>query len=123
MAVKAPDSYKTHHKTKRLATLEHLIFEVIPSDPANKLWLLGNTMGSEHRAWRRAKFMQQYRLFFRFDSKAKILVYAWVNDQESLRARESQRDAYLVFKRMMAGGNPPTTWAELVAASASLTSF
>jgi toxin YhaV len=78
LAAKSPETYRSHQKTKRLANLEKLVFEVIPTDPADSRWLLGNTLGDTHRAWRRAKFMQQYRLFFRFDSKAKIIIFAWV---------------------------------------------
>lgn len=117
LASKRPDSYRSHPKTKRLATVEKLVFEVIPSDPANALWLQGNTLGRENRSWRRAKFGQQYRLFFRFDSAAKIIVYGWMNDEHSLRARKSKKDAYSVFATMLQSGNPPSSWDELLEAS------
>lgn len=110
LASDRPESYKSHRKAKRLATLEKLVFEVIPPDPANRLWLQGNTLGVENRAWRRAKFGQQYRLFFRFDSASRIIIYGWMNDQNSLRARESKSDAYVVFASMLDSGNPPSRW-------------
>lgn len=120
LASKQPETYRSHPTTKRLATVEKLVFEVIPSDPANRLWLQGNTLGSENRSWRRAKFGQQYRLFFRFDSVAKIVIFGWMNDENSLRARQSKKDAYVVFQAMVTSGNPPARWDDLLGASSPL---
>jgi toxin YhaV len=47
--------------------------------------------------WFRAKFFQQYRLFFRYHRESRIIIYAWVNDEESKRAYESASDAYRTF--------------------------
>lgn len=117
LAAKDPAGYRTHQKTKKLATLEKLMFEVIPQDPANRLWLQGSSLGEENRAWKRAKFGQQYRLFFRFDSTAKIIIHGWINDEKTLRARQSKTDAYLIFQRMLEAGNPPSGWDELLLSS------
>jgi toxin YhaV len=117
LAAKDPVGYRSHQKTKKLATLEKLMFEVIPQDPGNRLWLQGSSLGEENRAWKRAKFGQQYRLFFRFDSAAKIIIYGWINDEKSLRARQSKTDAYLIFQKMLESGNPPTSWDELLLSS------
>ena len=56
-------------------------------------------MGSAYRHWRRAKLGRRYRLFFRYDSKAKVIVYAWVNDEQTLRSAGSKSDPYAVFER------------------------
>jgi toxin YhaV len=48
-----------------------------------------------------------FRLFFRFSSTAKIIVYAWVNDSDTLRTYGSKGDAHAVFKTMLDKGNPP----------------
>lgn len=77
-------------------------------------YLLGNTLGAENRNWRRAKFGGQYRLFFRFDSVNKIIVLGWLNFSDSLRAYGSKNDAYLVFTKLLANGNPPSGWDELL---------
>ncbi len=45
---------------------------------------------------------------------AKIIVYAWVNDDDTLRAYDSKDDAYRVFRKMLDGGNPPASWEELL---------
>ena len=77
----------------------------------------GNTLGADNRQWFRAKFHQRYRLFFRFSSKEKVIVYAWVNDENTLRKAGSRTDPYAVFRAMLNAGNPPSTMAELLAVS------
>ncbi len=57
--------------------------------------------------WFRAKFFQQYRLFYRFNSDAKVIVVAWVNEDKTLRAYGSKTDAFATFKGMLEDGNPP----------------
>ena len=47
----------------------------------------GNRLGEDHRHWVRATFGgNRFRLFFRADSEAKVIVYAWVNDRDALQA-------------------------------------
>ena len=79
----------------------------------------GGTLGEEYKHWFRAKFLQQFRLFFRYQQTegAKIIMLAWVNDDSTLRAYESPSDAYAVFRKMLKRGNPPDTWKELLAAA------
>lgn len=69
---------------------------------------LGTTLGEEHKHWFRAKFFQQYRLFFRFHKESKIIVFAWVNDEDTKRAYDGKRDAYKVFKKMLQNKRPPS---------------
>jgi len=111
---KDPENYKSKNVTKRLAAVTFLVFEKIPQNPAAHEFRLGQTLGTDFRHWRRAKFLGQYRLFFRYDSKLKIIIYSWLNDSETLRAYESKTDAYNVFKRMIAKGKPPTDWFDLL---------
>lgn len=120
LAKKNPGTYSSHPHVKRMATLNTLVFEVVPNDPAHPRWLQGNTLGPRNRAWRRAKFGARYRLFFRFDSRSKIIIYGWINDDNSLRARGNRTDAYSVFARMLASGSPPSTWDELLRQSIPL---
>jgi len=111
---KDPVNYKKKNATKRLAAIEKLAFEVIPQDPTSAEYRQGNTLGSEHKHWFRAKFFQQYRLFFRFHLESKIIVYAWVNDESIKRAYDSKTDAYRVFEKMLKSGHPPDSWDELL---------
>jgi len=99
--------------------LSKLIFEAVPSDPNREEYRQGNTMGPAFRHWRRAKIGRRFRLFFRFDSKSKIIIFAWVNDENTLRSSGSKNDPYAVFKHMLAKGHPPDDWVTLVSASRS----
>ena len=110
-----PAGYRSKNATKRLAAINKLIFEEIPSDPADPKFRQGNTLGDEHRHWFRAKFFQQYRLFFRYHAPSKVIVFAWVNDENTKRAYESNDDAYRVFRKMLESGHPPDDWNQLLA--------
>jgi hypothetical protein len=57
-------------------------------------------------AGHRAKFFQQYGLFFRFHSRSKVIVLGWVNDQQSKRAYGSKSDACRMFQALT-NGHPP----------------
>lgn len=111
---KDPIGYHKKNATKRLAAIAKLAFEVIPQNPALAEYRQGNTLGNEHKHWFRAKFFQQYRLFFRFHQQSRILVYAWVNDEGTKRAYESNDDAYRVFRKMLDNGHPPDDWNSLL---------
>jgi toxin YhaV len=111
---KYPQDYKHKNATKRLAAIAKLAFEIIPQDPTRSEYRQGNTLGDEYKHWFRAKFFQQYRLFFRYHLESKILVYAWVNDDRSKRAYESSTDAYRVFAKMLESGHPPDNWNDLL---------
>ena len=45
---------------------------------------------NEEKHWFRAKFFQQYRLFFRYHAGSKVVVFAWVNDENTLRSSGSK---------------------------------
>jgi toxin YhaV len=99
--------------------LTQLILEVVPSDPGRDEYRQGNTLGQDHRHWRIAKIGRRFRLFFRYDSRSKTIVFAWVNDEQTLRSSGSKSDPYAVFEKMLRRGNPPDNWKSLVAASRS----
>ena len=116
-AIKRKDAigYVNKNATKRLAAITRLAFEVIPQDPTRPEYRQGNTLGDAYKHWFRAKFFQQYRLFFRYHAQSKIIVLAWVNDENTKRAYESGDDAYRVFRKMLESGHPPDTWDQLLA--------
>jgi toxin YhaV len=117
--LRAKDSsrYLQKNATKRLAAVAKLAFQDIPQDPSRTEYALGSTLGGAYKHWFRAKFFQQYRLFFRYRRESRIIVYAWVNDEDTKRAYESKDDAYRVFLRMLNDGNPPDSWDDLLAAA------
>lgn len=109
---------KIWHKkncAKRLAAIFKLVTEDIPSDPGAPAYRQGGTLGEHRKHWFRAKFFQQYRLFFRFDSSSKVILLAWVNDEQTLRAYGSKTDAYATFKGMFDSGSPPDNFDMLMA--------
>ena len=111
---KDPVGYVKKNASKRLAAITRLAFDIIPQDPTRPEYRQGNTLGSQHKHWFRAKFFQQYRLFFRYHAPSKVIVLAWVNDDDTKRACESSDDAYRVFRKMLEAGRPPDDWAELL---------
>ncbi len=114
LRTKDPKRYTAKNSTKRLAAIVKLAFEVIPQDPTRPEYRQGATLGVEYKHWFRAKFFQQYRLFFRYHRESRIIIYAWVNDEDTKRAYESDYDAYRTFRHMLKNGNPPDDWSQLL---------
>lgn len=112
---KDPVGYVKKNASKRLAAITKLAFDVIPQDPTRAEYRQGNTLGDEHKHWFRARFFQQYRMFFRYHAPSRVIVVAWVNDDDTKRAYESKDDAYRVFRKMLASGHPPDDWNQLLA--------
>lgn len=115
-----PDSYTGSASFKLLVALRKLVFEIIPADPTRPEYRQGATLGSARKHWFRAKFGgQRFRLFFRFDTRAKIIIFAWVNDAETKRTYGAKTDAYAVFRKMLDQGNPPDSWETLLKAASA----
>jgi len=111
---KDPQGYRSKNSSKRLAAIARLMLHDIPQDPARREFQQGTTLGAAHRHWRRAKFFQQYRLFFRFHARSRLIVLGWVNDTDTKRAYGSKSDAYRVFQAMLSRGQPPNDWDQLL---------
>jgi len=114
LRAKDPKTWRQKNSSKRLAAITKLALEVIPENPARPEYRQGGTLGADRKHWFRAKFYQQYRLFFRFHAAHRVIVYAWVNDEDSKRAYASDDDAYRVFRKMLDDGNPPDDWDSLL---------
>lgn len=100
---------------KLLAHLLDLMFDKIPQRPGDAIYRGGDSLPA---GWFRGKTGNgRYRLFYRFDSTTRLIVYAWVNDEQNLRTYGSRTDAYAVFCDMVADGNPPRDWSALRAAA------
>mgnify|MGYP003348593827 CR=1 FL=1 len=111
---KDADGYVKKNASKCLAAITKLAFDLIPQDPACPEYRQGGTLGDDHKHWFRAKFFQQYRLFFRYHAPSKVIVFAWVNDEDTKRAYESSDDAYRVFRKMLESGHPLDDWSQLL---------
>ena len=114
---KDPEGYQRNANTRLFRALTQLILEVVPSDAGRDEYRQGKTLGPAFRHWRRAKIGRRFRLFFRYDSRSRTIVFAWVNDEQTLRSSGSKTDPYVVFKKMLGRGNPPDDWETLVEAS------
>jgi toxin YhaV len=114
LEAKNPAGYKESPAAKLLATIHRLIRETIPRNPGATEFRQGNTLGSDNRHWFRAKFHQRYRFFYRFSSREKIIIYAWVNDERTLRKSGSSTDPYRVFRAMLEAGDPPNAMEQLL---------
>lgn len=86
LAMKRPGDYQQSANAKLLAAIHTLIFQTVPADPTAASFRQGSTLGGDRKHWFRAKFGNgRFRLFFRYSSTAKIIVFVWVNDQSTLR--------------------------------------
>jgi toxin YhaV len=74
-----PQGCEGNSNVKLFRALSHLIMDGVPGNPARDEFRQGNTLGPAYRHWRRAKVGRRFRLFFRYDARMKIIVFAWVN--------------------------------------------
>ncbi|WP_418648283.1 type II toxin-antitoxin system YhaV family toxin [Thauera butanivorans] len=112
-----PVGFESNANVKLFRALSQWMLEGVPSDPSRDEYRQGNTLGPAHRHWRRAKIGRRFRLLFRYDSKVRVIVYAWVNDEQTLRSSGSRSDRHALFEKMPGRGHPPDDWNALMAAS------
>jgi len=120
LASRDPGAYVSHPATKLLATINHYILDVIPRDPNAPEFRQGNTLGRDNRHWFRARLHRRYRVFYRFSTEHKVIVYAWINDEATLRKSGAKTDPYAVFRAMLETGEPPAFFADLMRTSKGL---
>jgi toxin YhaV len=120
LARRDPAGYKTHPKTKLLASVYQAITQQVPANPDAPEFRLGKTLNTTiatNTHWRRVKkgLPDRYRLFFRFaSSPIKVIVYVWFNDEDTLRKAGARTDVYETFKRMLSKGTVPQSIDELL---------
>ena len=118
LARQNPSAYKSHPKTRLLASVYKAITQTVPANPDHADFRLGKTLGTQYANWRRVKYgmPERYRLFFRFTSRpVQLIVYVWFNNEDTLRKAGSKTDVYEVFKRMLARGKVPSSINALLA--------
>ncbi len=98
-----PD-WESGARAKPLLRVVDLITVGILRNPVAAEFEQSNILRADARRWRRAKFLQRFRLCFRFDSRARVIVYAWVNDEGTLRKAGAATDPYRVFRKMLLAG-------------------
>jgi toxin YhaV len=108
-----PINFDSHPQTKLLKRIQELILEEIPANPGGDQYRQGNTLGGEHRHWQRAKFLKRFRLFYRYSAEPKVIIFGWLNDENTLRKAGAKTDPYVVFKKRLEKGDPPSDWDDL----------
>lgn len=117
LKAKARGTLQTDPNAKVLANLVQLMFSDVPANPDAAKYRQGKTLGQGRQHWFRAKFgRNRFRLFYRYSSTHKTIIFAWVNDSDTLRTYGAKNDAYAVFKGMLDDGNPPDDWNDLLKA-------
>lgn len=116
---KNPTGYKNHPKTKLLASIQKAITKDVPNDPMHSKFLLGKALSGKYKEWRRIKsgLPPRYRLFFRFFSGTRNIIFVWVNDEFTLRKKGAKNDVYNVFQTMIDRGMIPKSYKNLFARS------
>lgn len=105
---KDPIGNRNHPKVKWYEKTKKAMKDAI-ANPNDKSYLLGNTLGTGHRAWRRLKrdIPSRYRFFFRFFSETKEIFFIWMNDERHLRREGDRSDVYMDFTRRVESGEVP----------------
>jgi toxin YhaV len=116
-----PEDAAKDADVKLFIALVRIVHEIVPQNPNADEFRLGKTLGDDFTEWRRVKghgLPDRMRLFFRFGtSKEKVnaIVFAWLNDEHTLRKANGKTDVYAVFQKMLKAKNPPTTLVALLA--------
>lgn len=59
--------------------------------------------------------LYHHRLFFRFaSSPLPLIVFVWLNDEDTLRKEGAKTDVYLRFRAMLERGEVPTAMEDLI---------
>ncbi len=95
--------WRRHPTVKLVAALRALVLEIVPRDPNAPEFRLHTPL--EH--FRRAKgkgLPPRYRLFWVFSTKAKTIIFLYLNDTTTLRKGGAKTDPYVVFGQMVRRG-------------------
>jgi toxin YhaV len=116
LAQKDPEGFIHHKKAKLLKAVVDNVKIEVPRQPDHPDFWLGGTLGKNYKDWRRVKrrLPPRYRLFFKFASSDKRIIYVWLNDESTLRKEGAKTDVYAVFKKMLHGGKVPNSFADLL---------
>jgi toxin YhaV len=60
--------------------LSQILLKSVPADPSRSDYRQGGALGTTHRHWRQANVGRRPGVFFRFDSRSRVIVYGWICD-------------------------------------------
>lgn len=116
---KDPTGFHHHPLYHLYESVMEQVTRHVPADPMHRDFRQGSTLGPKHQHWFRVKkgMPQRYRLFFQFRSTApKTIIYAWFNDEDTVRKAGAKTDVYETFKAMLKGGKMPDKFDDLLSA-------
>ena len=114
-------AYKQHPKTKLLKRIVDLIETENSARSGRERIQSWQRAGACAPALAGGEVSQgRFRLFFRYSSKANVIIYAWVNDENTLRKAGGRNDPYSVFGGLLRKGRPPDDWDALAKEAATL---
>lgn len=116
--VSDPEGFHHHPAYKLFDAVTSNVLHNVPMNPAHPCYRQGKTLGRDFLHWFRVKkqgMLPRYRLFFQFRSDApKTIIYAWLNDERSIRKAGDKNDVYAVFAWMLKSGKMPDSFAALM---------
>ncbi|MEZ9329467.1 type II toxin-antitoxin system YhaV family toxin [Vibrio breoganii] len=127
------EHFYEHPSYKLLDNVNKMIHDVVPKNPNTREYNLGKTLdkldkdskgnSNNYTSWKRIKkhLPSRYRLFFKHQTTPdQSIIYAWLNDEKTLRKDGAKTDVYATFLRMLKSGTVPNSWAELEKAANDL---
>ncbi|HEY0211010.1 type II toxin-antitoxin system YhaV family toxin [Acerihabitans sp.] len=95
---KYPDVYEKKKSARVLATTKKVISCRITCAPGANEFRQGSSLGDAHKHWFRAKFLQQYRIYYRYSERYQHIVLGWLNNDETLRSCVSKLTLIKFFR-------------------------
>ena len=92
-----------HPDVKLLAAVVRLVETTVPADPDHPDFRLREDLGRFRRAKGRG-LPSRYRLFWVFSSRARAIVFLYLNDASSLRKAGARSDPYARFAELRRRG-------------------
>ena len=71
-----PQQFDGNANAKLFRALSQWVMDAVPGDPSRDAFRHCNIAEPAHSNWRCAKIGGRFRLFFRYDAKAKVIVFA-----------------------------------------------
>jgi len=100
-----PDElYRQHPTAKLLAGVTQLIQQQVPANPNAPDFRLKGDLAKFRRAKGKG-LPPRYRLFWVFSSKARVIIFLYLNDEVTLRKEGSPHDPYNVFSAAVQRGD------------------
>jgi toxin YhaV len=105
-----------HPDVKLLAAVVRLVEMIVPADPDHPDFRLRGDLGRFRRAKGRG-LPSRYRLLWVFSSRARAIVFLYLNDASSLRKAGAKSDPYAQFADLLRRGElAPNFDSNIVAA-------